>query len=355
LTALLIYHHAAITYSGAGQSAYQSTLHPPFSSVALVGFNAFNQRLFMGSFMYLAGYFSRKALHKKSTRQFVKDGVYRLALPSEAYTILGAPMCVIMVRSWNGKDVSWRWMVEYMKEQRGIHGPVWFTATLCCFDLAMAGLEVLHKRFLASPSTTTEPTTTESKETVTQKHSGRPQPLQLYTSLMLCSVGDFLLRTVFPVGAFLNPLNLQPAFVSQYVAAYVFGTRVSHIEDAIPSYWSASGLALISTFLTYVLGQSLGQSPDSMLKMKGGWNSLAVIYAVWGNFNGCALSALVFAGFAKTGLCSFEHANAYAFPAFLVHMPVMTVVGLSSDAWKAGLLKRTMVVSIVLVVRSRIV
>ena len=79
--------------------------------------------------MYLAGHFSHKALQKKSTQQFTKDRIYRLALLSVAYTILGAPLCVIMVRSWNGKDVSWRWMVEYMRKQRGVCGPVslrWF-------------------------------------------------------------------------------------------------------------------------------------------------------------------------------------------------------------------------------------
>jgi hypothetical protein len=127
-----------------------------------------------------------------------------------------------------------------------------FVGQYHCVDLVIAGLEVLRKKSLTSPSETTK-----SNEIVAQKNFCRPRPLQLYASLMLCSIGDFLLRTVFPVGTFLNPLNLQPAFVSQYVAAYVFGARVHHIEDAIPSHWSASGLALISTSLTCVLGQSL--------------------------------------------------------------------------------------------------
>jgi len=210
LTALVIYHHAATTYGGAGRSAYHSTQHPPFSSLALVGFNAFNQSFFMASFMYLAGYFSRRALEKKkkSKRQFVKERLRRLALPSVAYTVLGAPLCVAIVRSWKGETTSWRWMVEYAKEQRGARGPVWFTATLCCFDLAIAGFEALREKFqVPSPSTTA----TESTEIVV-RHGSCPgtvvRPLLLYASLTLCSAADFLLRTVFPVGTFLAPLNL---------------------------------------------------------------------------------------------------------------------------------------------------
>jgi hypothetical protein len=91
-----------------------------------------------------------------------------------------------------------------------------------------------------------------------------------------------------------------------------------------------------------------------MMKMKGSWNRLAAICAIWGNFS-YALSALVFAGFAKTGSWSFPCIHAYAFPAFLVHMPVMTLVGILTDDWRAGPLRKAMVVSTASVVGSWII
>jgi glucan biosynthesis protein C len=361
LTALVIYHHAATTYGGAGHSAYQPTQHLPFSSLTLVCFNAFNQSFFMASFMYLAGYFSRQALgkkKKKSKRQFVKERLRRLALPSVAYTVLGAPLCVAIVRNWKGEATSWRWIVEYAREQRGIRGPIWFTATLFCFDLAMVGFEALREKFhaLSTPSTMAMEESREIVERDGSCQEAAARPLLLYASLTLCSAADFLLRTVFPVGTFLAPLNLQPAFISQYVAAYVFGARVRHIEDAIPSRRSGAGLVLVSTSLTCILGQALKRNPDSVLNMRGGWNSLAAVYAVWGNFNGCALGTLVFAGFAKAGWRSFGRTvHAYAFPAFLVHMPVMTLLGVSSDAWEAEPVKKAVAVGTATVVGSWVV
>ena len=47
--------------------------------------------------------------------------------------------------------------------------------------------------------------------------------------------------------------------------------------------------------------------------------------------------------------------NEYAFPAYLVHMPVLTVIGVLTDKWRIGPVKKALVVGSASVVGSWVV
>ncbi|KAK4497343.1 hypothetical protein PRZ48_011794 [Zasmidium cellare] len=230
----------------------------------------------MGTYMCLGGYFSRRALARKSPEAFIKDRLYRLGLPTIAYTAIGAPLCAGIVRAWEGSPVNLHWLIDYWREQRGIRGPVWFTATLLCFDLGLVAYDRLQRVLY-----------TDSSDGPSGSKSDRGiNPLKLYAGIALCSISDFCIRTVYPVGAVLNPLKLQPAYLSQYIAAYSLGASVSSLEDAIPSLTTSVGLLLTSLSSGFVLFHGLKDDPSSTAQMAGGWNNLAAAYALWNNANG---------------------------------------------------------------------
>lgn len=237
------------------------------------------------------------------------------------------------------------WLIDYWREQRGIRGPVWFTATLLCFDLGLVAYDRLQS-VLYTDSTDGPPP---------PKNDQGINLLKLYGSIALCSVSDFFIRTLYPVGSVLNPLKLQPAYVSQYIAAYSLGASVSNFEDAIPSLATSAGLLLTSLASGYVLFQGLKNDPTSTAQMAGGRNNLAAAYALWNNANGYLIGSCVLAAFRRYSTTSWGAINATAFPAFLVHMPVITILGVATDKWEMGPVTKTALIGTAGVVGSWVV
>ncbi len=82
LTALVIVHHTAITYGGAGGWFYREVTDAALpSSRALTVLCAVNQAFFMGLFFLLAGYFTPSSLARKGTGPFLWDRLLRLGVP----------------------------------------------------------------------------------------------------------------------------------------------------------------------------------------------------------------------------------------------------------------------------------
>lgn len=75
MTLLVLFHHTAITYGGAG-SWYYREVQPDGSitSTLLLFFNAINQAYFMGVFFLLAGYFTHRSLQSKVLRATSPSG-----------------------------------------------------------------------------------------------------------------------------------------------------------------------------------------------------------------------------------------------------------------------------------------
>lgn len=367
LTALVILHHAACSYGGIGRNTYQSRFNAQGSSAALVGLNAFNQSFvrlrsaslietleltksqFMGTYMYLGGYFSRRALERKSRENFIKDRIYRLGLPTLAYTAIGAPLCAGIVRVWQGQSIDLHWLISYWREQRGIRGPVWFTGTLLCFDLALVAYDrIQNVLYTDSSDGPPPPATTKDNEKINQ--------LKLYASIALCSASDVFIRTLYPVGTIVNPLKLQPAYLSQYIAAYILGANVPSFSAGIPSRTVRRSLLLISLATGSILLHNLRRDPtarSATQQMFGGYNTLAAVYALWNNINGYLVGSAVLAAFETYTTESWGNVNKLAFPAFLVHMPVLTLLGVVTDEWEmGGAVVKTAVVGVLGIVGS---
>ena len=76
LTAFVVLHHAALTYSDIPLWYYTEPPHDG-SSVALDVFLAFNQAYFMGFFFLIAGFFVPGAVDRKGVGRFARDRLDR--------------------------------------------------------------------------------------------------------------------------------------------------------------------------------------------------------------------------------------------------------------------------------------
>jgi glucan biosynthesis protein C len=88
LTILVIFHHAALAYGGAGNWGVKDPAVDEISPIFLVFFNAVNQTYFMSAFFLLAGYFTPRSFERKGSKQFLIDRLIRLGIPIVIYTTI---------------------------------------------------------------------------------------------------------------------------------------------------------------------------------------------------------------------------------------------------------------------------
>ena len=87
LTALVVLHHAAVTYSHIPLWYYYEAPHDD-SATALDVFLALNQAYFMGFFFLIAGYFTPGGLDRKGVGRFARDRLVRLGIPLLLFVIV---------------------------------------------------------------------------------------------------------------------------------------------------------------------------------------------------------------------------------------------------------------------------
>ncbi|MFG2091960.1 acyltransferase [Streptomyces sp. NPDC048612] len=80
LTALVVLHHTAITYSNFPAWYYTEPTQDG-SRQALGAFVTFNQAFFMGFLFMVAGYFTPPSYDRKGARLFYRDRLKRLGIP----------------------------------------------------------------------------------------------------------------------------------------------------------------------------------------------------------------------------------------------------------------------------------
>lgn len=132
LTGLVVVHHTAIAYGGAGHIMFQSRLIPRgHVSLSLLVFNGFNQSFFIGLFFCISGHMSAQALNKQGVflAAFLKTRVVRLLVPTAVNTMLGQPRATCLAQGRvNGVFQA------YWRQVRGARGVTWYTATLLASD-----------------------------------------------------------------------------------------------------------------------------------------------------------------------------------------------------------------------------
>ncbi len=313
MTALVVFHHAAITYGAAGGwYLYEA---PRGSSPVLTLFVTVNQAFFMGVFFLIAGYLTPSSYKRKGARRFATDRLWRLGLPLLIFGFVLDPFTVALARAHNPTALLsyWRWL---MAHGWFASGPLWFAEALLIFAVAYVlwGLG-------ARPAERTE------------------RRLPSHRAILLSAVGvgaaAFGLRLVFPVGT--TVANLQFGYFASNVFLFAVGVTAAHgrwlervtLRLALP--WLAVSAAALLVLLVYArIAGANGYA--------GGWTMKAAIYAFFEPF--CAwgvILGLLWLFHARlnrpTRWTSFLSARAYT--VYVIHPPLLVGIAVALDKWDA--------------------
>lgn len=346
LTGLVTVHHTSIAYSGTGGWPFKSAAFAGASPLILA-FNMFNQSFFMGIFFWISGRVSAQSLQKRTNLpEFLKNKTLRLAVPALAYTLIVNPIMHAMIRS----DLSWKSalgvMRDYFFNLRGVRGPVWYTATLLCFDVIVGLISTAGGQY------------------------GRgKKKIKLYEQLqkhgwLMVAVLNFLAKTRYPVGRSLPVINLQPAYMFQYIYAYSLGyLGYYHGEQVMRGPFDITSLAdrkigskaagtktadvsvMRNAFILSLLSMSVIAAPryldstdwlgKTTEQIFGGWNLPSLLYAVWNefSFNVFAPSLMKYFQRRYSQRASRSVWNPrYSYATFLVHTPVTITLQILAES-----------------------
>jgi surface polysaccharide O-acyltransferase-like enzyme len=267
LTALVVLHHAAVTYGAPGGWYYQQKAQSKAVLFPLTLFVATNQSFFMGFFFFLSALFVESSYQRKGANRFVADRLKRLGIPLLFYSFILSPVMNYFVeRFGNGGQYSF---ASYLS---GYHdwidfGVLWFAAALLIFNL----IYVLMAKYGFSGWKWTFPL---------------PSNRALVFSALGLGVITFLTRLIFPVGWTLDPLGFQLGHFPQYILLFLAGL-VAHKNHWLEQTTLKQGkvMAIGSRLMVLVVLPIIfiitlvWKIP--IQNFSGGPNLISAIYSLW--------------------------------------------------------------------------
>lgn len=297
LTALVIFHHAAITYGASGSWFYKATTttDPLLTLIAAV-----DQSFFMGAFFLIAGYLAPMSLTRKGSAAFLADRVLRLGLPSAAFALLLGPVTVALAAA--PPTGFWATATDAIGH-RPVLGPMWFPVALLVLS---AFVPVLHRPY-------------QGKAPVPPFHHW------LLGALALGLV-TLLVRQVFPVGNAV--LDMQLGYFPGYVTFFALGLVASRHRwlDRLPrGFVRKAALPALAVFP--LLPVVLLAMSDPVFET--GFALPAITYALWEPLIALGIvPALILWAQSPSRLPSafWSRAAANSYGAFVLHAPLLVIV-----------------------------
>ena len=333
MTALVILHHAAITYGAAGGWFYNELRQSrSASSTLLTLFVATNQAYFMGFFFLLAGYFTPASLERKGYARFLGDRFLRLGLPLLAFVFVLGPLTAAMVSAAQGKSF-WGALLYLWNRTVIITGPMWFAQALLMFTLvycawrAVAGAPVAHPERRQSPV---------------------PAQRWWLLSALLVGVASVAIRQVVPVGV--NVIGLQLGYFAGYIFLFVVGIAAWRHDWLAQLRWKHARwwiLGLVITWPLMPVSILLARASKSAVSFGGGLSWPAIVYAFWDPLVAWGLIAawlLVFRAKMNKPSGFWNWMNRRAYAVYIIHPPVLVGMALLLHPWPAPALLKFAVV-----------
>ncbi len=336
LTALVIVHHAAITYGGSGGWFYREVTDDGLSSSrALTLLTAVNQAFFMGMFFLIAGYFTPASLAKKGAARFLVDRLVRLGVPLLVFGFVLGPLSAALAGAPAGQPVIGRW-IEMMARGVFIIGPLWFALALLVFALGwVVWATVRNTRAEAVPP---------------------PGPaVPSWPTWLVAAVGvgavALLLRQWMPVGQ--SVFGLQLGYFASYTFLFALGCHAASgrwLERVGAA--QAKGWAIVSVLVLPVvfIAAALGAAPDGQaVNVNGGFGLPAIVYAFWEPFVAWGIIAsllYVFRTRFNRASARWSRWSGQAYGAFIVHAPILVGISVLASGWNGPVLLKFVVVTV---------
>jgi len=316
LTALVVFHHTAITYGGpGGWYLHEIPWNGPTGAVQffLTFFSAINQSFFMGFFFLMAGYFTPGSLDKKGAAGFLRDRFIRLGIPLLIYGFLIGPATIAIVRS-SGGGSFFENLIDVSKQVKFSSGPMWFVQALLIFTI----FYVIWRL---------------SRVGVGKGLQEFPRVRALLLSAFLVGIAAFLIRLTVPVGE--NVLGMQIGYFASYIFLFAAGCAswnsrlLEKVEfnRVLPCLITAFLALSIYPFVINTLGIN---------GVSGGLNLNAAIYALWEPLAGWGIILFMLWFFRKhlnnsgriTGWLSKR-----VYTVYIIHPPVLVCISLAFQTW----------------------
>lgn len=341
MTALVIFHHTAITY-GAPGSWFWTELKPSGapSSRLLSLFVSTNQAYFMGFFFLLAGYYTPASLENKGYARFIADRLLRLGLPLLAFGLLLGPATagIVNYAEGDGFSVVFRYLWQH---KQFINGPLWFAQALLIFSLVYC----MWRAALVSAGLGPTLDQTERR--------ARPVPSGWLWLLSALAVGaaSLEIRQFVPVGE--NVFGLQLGYFAGYIVLFAVGIAAWRNDWLRQLSWKNALVGIIASIvawpllpLSIVLARMMGAT---MSNFSGGFSWAAIVYALWEPFVAWGFIALWLLA-SRTwmnrpwGLGTWLNRRAYA--VYILHPLVLVSLALLLHGWVAPALAKFAIVGL---------
>jgi peptidoglycan/LPS O-acetylase OafA/YrhL len=327
MTALVILHHTAITYGGAGGWFWREieTSAAP-SSVLLTLFCATNQAYFMGFFFLLAGYFTPAALERKGYARFIGDRFLRLGLPLLAFGLVLGPLTAAIVTLAQG-DGFWPTIVSLWQRKHFINGPLWFAQALLIFSLGYSAWRSVFGSPLA-PS----------------QRTPRPVPASPWwlVSALGTAAAALAIRQFVPVGE--NVFGLQLGYFAGYIFLFAVGIAAWQHDWLRQLTWKQSRTWIITLVVAWpclpvgiAVADAIKGGPGKS-NFSGGFSWTAILYALWEPFVAWGLIAawlLVFRERMNQSSSFWSWLNRRAYAVYIIHPPILVSIALLLHGWGA--------------------
>lgn len=338
---LVLFDHAAVTYSGVGGWYYRDPSVPgPLDVLILVFGETLCQSFFMGALFALAGYYAAASLERKGVREFVAGRLVRLGAPTLLYAAAINPLTVYYLANVNdaqriSEQVSfaayYRIYVTGLGFMDGT-GPMWFALALLIFCLIYAALAAVTPQRLKTTKR-------------------RPLTAGLVVSMILaCAAGAFAIRLVQPVGT--TVCNMQLGHFAQYILLFVFGTA-AWAGDWLRTADRRLGRGCLAVAVAGapVCAWLLAFGAGGRFELVSGgphWQSL--VFALWESMTGVCMTVGLIAVLRETWNRQGRLAAAMsdgAFAVYVFHPPIMVALARGLARFQMPILAKCLILFLV--------
>lgn len=265
LTALVIFHHTAISFGASGGWYYSASTPTTGGLQMFLSFlMGIDQSYFMSLFFFISALFMPRSFDRKGAGKFVKDRIVRLGIPLALYMFLLHPILVYFILGHVGQTPDSFWsFIWYMDTHNVELSTMWFVFSLLIFEFCYVAYRLI------------------SPVRLSQKFSDKkPSAWAQIGFMLLFGFIAFAIRLVYPSGK--SFYGLQFGYFSLYVGMYLLGIVASR-KGWLDKFESKQLLPNVLFALASILifGFVYSSNLDKMDLFPGGFNLHALFYAMW--------------------------------------------------------------------------
>lgn len=317
LTALVLAHHAALTYSDLPIWPYWEQPRDG-SALALDALVGTNQMWFMGLFFLISGFFVPGGVDRHGVAGFVRGRLIRLGVPFLLFLIVLSPIYRYPGWAAYGRPQG-QGLPTYLVTNFD-PGPLWFVAVLLIFSLAYAAVRAGRGGRAA------------------EARPGRTPGVLVVLGLgVALGLVSWVWRIWTPEGSYWAAVGLpSPAYLPQYAACFVLGVLAARRQWLqtlrVRTAWAALPVLLVSLVASLGTGIVLGAATT------GGGTPESLVTAVAGSLfaaSAMTIGLVVFRTLLDRSGPAWRFLSAQAFAVFVIHAPVLVWLGVAFGGFSA--------------------